>query len=285
MKSGSSIKVSQSAIIISISSDIGTAISRRWLTRGWNIFGTYRTKTKSVSELQGHEVNPVYCDLSYLQSIRDACSSLNILCPKWDILVMCPGAQDPIGSFIECDFDDWEESIRLNFTAQMRIIYELLPSRRINSEFGPCVLLFAGGGTNSAPINYSAYTISKIALIKMCELLDAEILDTRFVIVGPGWVKTKIHESTLKAGARAGANYQRTIKKLANFECTPMDQVLDCCDWVVNSPRELVSGRNFSVAFDMWETEELKRRLSEEPNMYKLRRFGNGWLKKNMRMT
>jgi len=194
---------------------------------------------------------------------------------------MCPATQHPVGAFLECDFDEWEESVKVNFTSHLRIIHGLLPSRHLNSALGPCVLFFAGGGTNSAPVNYSAYTISKIALIKMCELLDAEISDTRFVIVGPGWVRTKIHKSTLRAGIRAGTNYQRTIEKLARDEFTSMELVLDCCDWLIDSPRELVSGRNFSVVFDKWGTKELEERLLQEPHMYKLRRYGNDWLVKD----
>lgn len=275
------VKQNRSAVIISASSDIGSAISRRWLARGWNVFGTYRTRSQAVDELHSHGAKLVYCDLSDPISIRDACSNLRTFCPRWDVLVMCPGIQDPVGAFVECSFDEWEESVRVNFTSQMRIIYELLPSRCVDSALGPGVLLFAGGGTNSAPINCSAYIVSKIALIKMCELLDAEVSDVRFVIIGPGWVKTKIHNATLKAGARAGRNYQRTIEKLASDECTPMNQVLDCCDWVVDTPRELISGRNFSVMFDKWGTKELAKMLAENPNMYKLRRYGNDWLVKN----
>ena len=256
-------------------------MAQRWLARGWNILGTYRTISHVLDDLKSSGVKLVHCDLSDLKSIHNACSILRTFCSHWDVLVMCPGTQDPVGAFAECNFDEWEKSVRVNFTSQMRIIHELLPSRRINSALGPFVLLFAGGGTNNAPVNYSAYIISKIAQIKMCELLDAEVSDTRFVIVGPGWVKTKIHETTLKTGTRAGANYQRTIEKLASDECTPMDQVLDCCDWIIDSPRELISGRNFSLIFDMWGTETLAKRLAEEPNMYKLRRYGNDWLVKN----
>ena len=120
--------------------------------------------------------------------------------------MLCPGTQEPAGPFVTCNFDAWEESVRVNFTGQIRIIQELLPTRRVHPALEPLVLLFAGGGTNNATVNYSAYTISKIALIKMCELLDAEVPDTRFAILGPGWVKTKIHEATLRVGAQAGAN-------------------------------------------------------------------------------
>ena len=256
-------------------------MTRRWVTRGWTVFGTYRNRSQSVDELQKSGVALVPCDLSDTGSIRNACLKLRGLCPQWDVLVMCPGTQDPVGPFIECNFDEWEASVRVNFTSQVRVIHELLSFRRINAALGPCVLLFAGGGTNNAPVNYSAYIISKIALIKMCELLDAEIADTRFIIVGPGWVNTKIHNATLRAEVGAGVNYQRALDKLAGNDCTPMKRVLDCCDWLVDAPRHLVSGRNFSVVFDKWGTEDLAKELVEEPNMYKLRRYGNDWLVKD----
>lgn len=270
----------RSAIIISASSDIGTALSRRWAACGWALFGTYRTRSQAVEELNTLGVRLVSCDLADNLSIRNACSDLRMLCPQWDTLVVCPGTLDPVGAFAESSFDEWEESVTVNFISQMRIIHELLPSRRRDSPLEPCVLLFAGGGTNNAPVSYSAYTASKVALIKMCELLDAELPDTRFVIVGPGWVKTKIHEATLRMGEKAGANYARTKEKLMNNDCTPMDEVLDCCDWLVDAPREVVSGRNFSVVFDLWGTQKLENRLAQEPNMYKLRRSGNEWLVK-----
>lgn len=273
---------SKSAIIISASSDIGAAMSLHWLERGWNVFGTYRTSSNSVESLDRQGAKIVHCDLASSTSIRKSCATLRKTCPAWDVLVLAPGLQEPIGNFMECDFDEWENSVVVNFSAQMRIIHELLPGRGLGGEQGPIVMLFAGGGTNNPTVNYSAYTISKIALIKMCELLDAEIRDTRFVIMGPGWVRTKIHESTLNAGVRAGANYKRTLEKLASREFTPMERVLDFCDWAESAPRELISGRNFSIVFDSWGSKELGKALMEQPDMYKLRRHGNDLLVRGM---
>lgn len=260
------------AVLISVSSDIGKAMFERWSASGWDVFGTYRTKAAWLREKQG---NFLQCDLSDTASVRKACEDLRQACPAWDVLVLCPATQDPVGPFMETDFNDWESSIKINFTSQLRIVRELLPSRRRSGNGSPFVLFFAGGGTNNATVNYSAYTVSKIGLIKMCELLDAEVPDTRFAIVGPGWVKTKIHDATLKAKAKAGDNYKKTLYKLSSDECTPMEQVLDCCDWVIRMPRDVVSGRNFSVVFDKWGSQELEKTLSGDPDMYKLRRHGN----------
>jgi len=265
----------RTAIIISATSDIGTAMSLRWLNRGWSVLGTYRTTSRAVDELESHGASLVLCDLSDPTSIREACAGIRSAGPHWDILAVCAGSLEPVGAFAECDFDEWEASVIVNFTSHMRVIHELLPSKNSGSALGPCVLLFAGAGTNDAPVNYSAYIASKITMMKMCELLDAEISDTRFFIVGPGWVKTKIHDSTLRAGAMAGSNYQRTVDRLEGDEWTQMDTVLDCCDWLVEAPREVVSGRNFSVVFDKWGTEELQTRLTQDRSMYKLRRSGN----------
>ena len=119
-------------------------------------------------------------------------------------------------------------------------------------------------------------TGSRDAQIKMTELLDAEILDSRFTIIGPGWIKTKIHKSTLKAGEQlAGDNYQKTIDKLGETEFVPIEKVVDCCNWVIGSDRQVVSGRNISLVFDKWGNSDLDEQLKKDYNMYKLRRYGN----------
>ena len=265
------------AVIISISSDIGHALAKRWRQKGIDVSGTYRTPSSLVDDLEKCGVKLFKCDVGNPLSLRNACEQLRLTSSPWDYLVLCPGTQEPVGAFMDSDFEQWAKSVEVNFIRQLQVVHELLPSRNTKSKHPPVVLFFAGGGTNSAPVNYSAYTVSKIALIKMCELLDAEISDTNFVIVGPGWVKTKIHQATLKAGHKAGANYQKTLDKLAGDECTPMEKVLDCCDWLMGAQRRAVGGRNFSVVFDQWGKPAVTQKLLKDPHMYKLRRQGNDW--------
>ena len=272
-------KTPRKAIVISASSDIGAELCKKWRQDGWDICGTYRTPSPLVQELtNNYGIKMVKCDLLDKNSIRTACRQLKEGCLHWDVLVFAPGRQEPVGDFHHVSFDEWEEGVQVNLLAQLRILRDLLFLRNPDSNPEPCVLFFAGGGTNNAVVHYSSYTMCKIALIKMCELLDAEIPDTRFVIVGPGWVKTKIHQPTLEGGAKlAGDNYEKTIDKLKSNECTPMDKVIDCCDWVVNTPSKGVRGRNFSVVFDRWGSPDIERELEKNRDMYKLRRHGNDW--------
>ncbi|MEZ7195960.1 SDR family NAD(P)-dependent oxidoreductase [Pseudodesulfovibrio karagichevae] len=265
-------------VVISASSGIGSALCRHWRGQGHEVFGTYRTASDTVSELEAAGAAFFPLDIADAGSVDEAAGQIGKAAASWDVLVLAPGTTEPVGPFLDTDPDEWARSLDVNFVNQWRLVHRLLPTRSGDAELGPCVLFFAGGGTNNAVVNYSAYTISKVACIKMCELLDAEVSDTRFSIVGPGWVKTRIHEETLQAGAQAaGHNYEMVKSKLKSGDFVPMEKVIDSCDWVISQPREVVGGRNFSTAHDAFGSAELAEALRNESNMYKLRRHGNAW--------
>jgi short-subunit dehydrogenase len=181
---------------------------------------------------------------------------------------------NPIGPFEDVNFDEWEAGFRVNFLTTLRVMRGLLPLRD-RSVGSPIVILFAGGGVNSAPINFSAYTAAKIALIKMIELLAEEMSDTRFVILGPGWVDTKIHQETLQAATTAVEASKETRRRLKFGDFVPMERVLECIDWAISEDSAIISGRNFSVAHDRWGEIGLREKLTNDRDMYKLRRCGN----------
>lgn len=261
------------AIIISASSDIGSAICEDWHKKNWQVLGTYRTLSSTVQKLMRQGIDLIPCDLLDSKSLENASIELQRKMSCWDTLLFASGLMEPIGLFSEVDFSKWENGLNVNLIKPLQIVHKLLPYRNKNQK--PTVIFFAGGGTNNAVTHYSSYTLSKIALIKMCELLAAEIEDTRFVIVGPGWVKTKIHQETLKAKEKAGKNLQRTLERLKGFDWVSMDEVIQCCNYLATTSCNAISGRNFSLVYDSWGTAQLEKELEEDSHMYKLRRYKN----------
>ena len=183
----------------------------------------------------------------------------------------CSATQNPVGLFVDNDFAKWKQSINLNLISQAQIIHNLLPFKKKNST----VINWAGGGVNNAVDRYSAYTTSKIALIKLTELLNSEINDVKFVILGPGWVKTKIHKETLRSKLNAGKNYKKTKMMLQSNKCNDIQNVIDCVNVIITKTKKAVGGRNISVVFDKWKTKKLYKKLSKDENSYKLRRYRN----------
>jgi NAD(P)-dependent dehydrogenase (short-subunit alcohol dehydrogenase family) len=259
-------------LIVSVSSDIGFAVGKDWKRRQHRVLGTYRNKD-ALPNLLELGVSSFHCDLAIPASVQ---SFLDVLrsapeAQQVDRVVFAAGDLNPIGRFGDSNFSNWRESLQVNFVSQLEILHGLITIMKPGGKF----MFFAGGGTNSAVELYSAYTISKIASIKVCELLAAEYPEHAFFSLGPGWVDTKIHEQTLSAGAKAGQNQLKTTKVLRGGGAVSMEAVVEAINSLMAMPGHLITGRNFSVAHDPIGQEALPKALLEDSNLFKLRREGN----------
>lgn len=244
------------AVILGIGSDIGRGLSARLSMDGWKVTGLHHDE----------QIAPTLV--------------------LWDLLVCCYGMLDPIGTFWNTDVDEWEWNVQANVLLPLRHVRALYPSRMP----GASVCFFAGAGAGGSAPSYSAYAASKIMLTKMVELLDEETPDLKFFILGPGLVRTKIHQQTLRAVGRA-ANIERVRALMGScpnwpgcgcgtqsgshscewkpVETTSYDDIYGCLMACVAAPKEAVGGRNVCVHLDDW------RKLDElagDSSRFKLRR-------------
>lgn len=263
--------------ITGISSDIGKYLSERYLNDGYKVYGTYRTDIglEFKEKIKNSGGNCYLCDFSDKQNIKrliEICKKDNV---HWDLLICAVGNLEPIGKFIDLNFDEWEKSVYVNAISQLRFLHGIFSLKNSNST----VLFFAGGGTNNAFSNYSAYCISKILLMKMCELLDDENKEINILIAGPGIIGTKIHQQTLLNKNSAGDNYLKTVKFLeteGESYQKSLERIYEFINWAMKNGRNVCGGRNFSIVHDDWDKNfGLVDELLFDNDMYKLRRYKN----------
>ncbi len=259
------------AIILGATADIGHDICSRLLSEGWSVVGLGRSRERIADLIETPDFHFVECDLSDSTSIKEAVAKASEFGPGWSLFVSSAGTMEPIGPFFQTDFDEWERSIIVNSTAQLRVLHGLWPCRRMGTSVD--VMLMAGGGTNSAFTNYSAYCVSKIALIKMCELIDDEVPDANIFIIGPGFVQTRIHDETIRAGEKAGDGLGKTLAFLET-PGTSLEDIYAHMMWCMAAGKDVVSGRNFSTVHDAWRNggSALKQALIGDANALRLRR-------------
>jgi NADP-dependent 3-hydroxy acid dehydrogenase YdfG/SAM-dependent methyltransferase len=265
------------AVILSITSDIGFDLACRLSEDGYAITGTYRSKEgfKRVS-MALPTASLIECDLSDKKSVTEAMLAINKLM-QWDLFISCPCEPLPLKSFYESNIDEWQTSFELNSLTQLKFLHGIYSS--IRRDTVPTVMFFAGGGSNNAVENFSAYTSAKIHLTKMIELLAHEDQSVRYLILGPGWTDTKTHQITLANTLIGSKKYNEVNAFIKNpVQGTPFIDIYKCLQWLMTLAPNVVSGRNFSVVHDFWR-EDFQNLLAEilanEPNFYKLRRFGN----------
>lgn len=231
--------MNRNAIILGANSDIGKEISKRLMKDGWNIFSVYRDSGEW----------PI---------------------GGWDLVVCCIGVLNPIGKFFETDQNEWESNVESNTLIPLRQLRWIWRDKRPNAS----VCFFSGAGTSNSARTYSAYSAAKIMLYKMTELLDDEEPDCKFFILGPGMVRTKIQEQTLRAGSKAD-NFERVSKFMSDGDKlhgtgTSHDRIFDCLKWCISLPKEVIGGRNIYVPDPFGP--ELEAKLKYNPRYYKLRR-------------
>lgn len=263
------------AVVLGATADIGHYISRRLLAEGWSVVGLGRSKDRIEDLIADGGFTFVHCDLADPASIKAAIAEAAGPAGGWRLFISSAGTMAPIGRFFELDFDEWERSVIVNSSSQLRVLHGLWPHRLQKHPVD--LMLMAGGGTNNAFTNYSAYCLSKIALIKMCELIDDEEPDANAFIIGPGFVQTRIHEETIRAGQKAGEGLSKTLAFLET-EGTSLADIYDNMVWCMNAGRQVAGGRNFSTVHDAWRDggKALEQALANDPNAFRLRRHKGG---------
>jgi len=264
-------------IILGVNADIGMNICKLFQRDKFNIIGTFRKDFDGYDELKNLDgVQLIRCDITKPDDISRLTEFVRNQSFNWTTLFSSIGTSEPIGRFFDLNFNEWEQSISINMTSQLRAIHSLYPFR--NPSKTANIALLAGGGTNNPFRCYSAYCVSKIGLIKMCELIDDEAEDINIFIVGPGFVKTKTHLETIKAGEKAENNLARVKAFLDNTDDgTKFEDIYQCLLWGNSAGRKVVGGRNISLVHDKWGTKALENALVSDKDMYKLRRFRNNF--------
>ena len=158
-------------IILGVSADIGSNICRLFHSDGFNIIGTYRTDFETRSELENLEnIKLIQCDITKSQDIEKLKEFIIDQQFNWTHLFSSVGTSEPIGRFFDLDFDDWEKSVNINMTSQLKTIHALYPMRDRRGKVN--IALLAGGGTNNPFRCYSSYALSKIGLKLISSFLE-----------------------------------------------------------------------------------------------------------------
>lgn len=265
------------AIVFGVSADIGRHICEMLSADGHRVLGTFRRDFPEQDSLAAKPgITLLQCDLTSARDVGRLADHVRREEFEWSLIFSAVGTSEPIGRFFELEFAEWQRSIDINFTAQLHALHALYPYRDRTRIVD--VALLAGGGTNNPFRCYSAYCVAKIGLIKMCELIDDEAEDVNIFILGPGFVRTKTHFETLRAGAKAEGNLDRVRQFIeSGAQGTRFEDIYACLRWARQQGRSVSGGRNIAVVHDPWGSESLAAELRKDKDMFKLRRARNGF--------
>ena len=188
-------------------------------------------------------------------------------------LINAAGVQPPIGEYGNNNHQEWENNLNTNIFGTANMIKGAISLLKIGKHNK--IINFSGGGATSFRPNFSAYAVSKIAIVKLTEIIAHELNKYSIDVnaVAPGAINTDMLKEIIEAGSDcAGVEYNDAIKRQKKGGESP-DKIIELCDFLLSERSNGISGKLISAIWDDYKNEKFIKRLKNDSDFCTLRRI------------
>lgn len=268
----------RTAVITGGARGIGAAIAEAFLAEGARVVIASRSEVDLESFKQktpaAASLFPFACDVSSIDQVTRLVDFVQATLGGADILVNNAGIQGPIGRIDETPLDAWWQTIAVNLGGVVHCCKGFLP--QMIQRGGGKIINMAGGGATAPRPFFSAYAVSKAAIVRFTENLAVETKDAHIDVnaIAPGLVDTRLQDEVLAAGAEASPDYQQIVKARATgIGFVPPTVAAAAAVFLASGASNGLTGKLVSAPHDPWrEWDGRGPELSSTP-MYTLRRL------------
>jgi 3-oxoacyl-[acyl-carrier protein] reductase len=211
------------------------------------------SETRSLVESTGREALALVADVACHQDVERAVTATLERFGHIDVLVNCAGRQAPIGPAWENDPADWAQTVAVNLQGTFHCIRAVAP-HMVARRRGK-IVNFSGGGATSPRPNFSAYAVSKAAVIRLTETLAEELrpYNVQVNAVAPGAVNTRMLEEVLAAGSAAGRELAEAQARKSSGGSSP-ELAASLVVFLASNASNALTGKLLSAPHDPWRT-------------------------------
>ncbi len=249
--------VGQVALVTGAGRGIGRAIALALARAGADLVLVSRTATEldeAAAQVRGlgRRVLAVPADVSHRQDVQQAVGRGLDRFGQIDVLVNNAGVQPPIGPLASNNPDEWAHTIAVNLVGAFHCMQAVLPGM-IAHRRGKIVNLAGGGAAGPRP-NFSAYAVSKTALVRLTETLAEEVrvYNVQVNAIAPGAVNTRMLDELLAAGDAAGDEYAAARHRRAQGG-TPVELAAELVVFLASEQSDGLTGKLISAPHDDWQ--------------------------------
>jgi NAD(P)-dependent dehydrogenase (short-subunit alcohol dehydrogenase family) len=214
---------------------------------------TAMTVQDAVDRLRGQElgdVEGVCCDVSDLVGVDAAIAHAESSFGRIHGLVHAAAVLSPIGPVIDVEPEEWLDTVRVNLFGTFLVVRQV--ARHMVQHGGGRMVCLSGGGASGPFPNFTAYASSKVAVVRFCETVAAELapLGVEVNCLAPGFVATRMHEQTLIAGERAGREYLESTKAQLDSGGVPSEVAADAAAFLLSEGAAGITAKFVSAPHD-----------------------------------
>ncbi|KAJ6594260.1 short-chain dehydrogenase/reductase-like protein SDR [Mycena capillaripes] len=196
-------------------------------------------------------VMAVTMDICLRDSVEAAAARAQAFFGRVDILLNVAGISDLPRGIAESDPDDWSCALTTNLRGSYIVVKAILPlMTQVGSQSNRMIVNLVSASIHLPTFKSTAYTLSKLALLRMSEMLHLQYGDAphNITVIGfhPGFVPTDLTRNLLPKDVQ-----QHVLVDSPELAA-------DSLVWLAQEPRPWLSGRYLCCNWDMTELEAMK---------------------------
>ncbi len=265
------------SIITGAGRGIGKAIAKRFAEEGSIVVLAARSvdevnnTLKEIEEEDG-KGTVIRTDISKINDVNNLVKQVIERFSKIDILVNNAGVIKPIAPIHMVKTDEWEDHIKINMFGTFYCIKTVLPYM-ILANYGK-IINMSGGGAFNAMANFSAYGASKAAIVRITEIVAAEVKGHNISVntIAPGAIKTRITYDIFESAEMAGIERDRAKDVIEKGGAT-LDKVITLALFLASEESNGLSGKTISAQWD--DLDYITKNISEiqQSDKYTMKRM------------
>ena len=182
----------EAVVITGTSRGIGYHLAKRFLALGYDVIGISRSET-DIDDPGFRSLRADVGDLGQVKELSGVLAGEPIVG-----LINNAGTHGPIGPFEAASMEDWVQAFYVNLFGAAALTQVCISPIRERNGF---IIFLSGGGSAYPRPNFSAYSVSKTAVVRLSENLAKELAPEIFVYcVAPGPNRTAILEEAIQGG-------------------------------------------------------------------------------------
>lgn len=179
-------------IITGASRGIGHHLAERFLDQGYRVIGISRSKT-DINHPAFQGIKADIGNIQQVQALREDLAEEQIVG-----LINNAGMHGPIGPFETSPIESWINTFHVNLFGAAALTQLCIPTLRKTDGF---IIFLSGGGSAFPRPNFSAYGVSKTAVVRLSEVLAAELSPkVRVYCIAPGPNRTELLKEAILGG-------------------------------------------------------------------------------------
>ena len=201
-------------------------------------------------EHSGGNALRIRADVCDYEQVHTAVDRMRVHFGHIDVVICAAGILGPIGPFLDSPIKAWMDTLQANLLGVAHTCRAVIPS--MAERRSGKIIVLAGPGAETSRPNFSAYAVSKTAVVRLAEVLADELSESNVQIncVGPGGTYTSTTDEILHAGGRAGWKETEAASQVRVTGGTSPDKQMELFQFLASELSNHISGKLLNVTDD-----------------------------------